>query len=119
MLKICCVRLQWVFSLSTLLFLYFYDELELVELLLVYGGWCVEHHVATAVVLWERYAVAYAVEPCHEAYEAVEAKGEASMRRRSVLEGVDKEAELRHGTLLGEAQYLEHLCLKGTVMDTQ
>ena len=41
------------------------------------------------------------------------------MRRSSVLESIDKETELSHGSLWGKAKNLEHLFLKASVMDTQ
>ena len=41
------------------------------------------------------------------------------MRRCSILEGVDEEAKLCHGTLGGESEYLKHLLLEVTVVDTQ
>ena len=41
------------------------------------------------------------------------------MGRCTILEGVHQEAELSLCTLLGKAQYLEHLLLKVGVMDTE
>ena len=41
------------------------------------------------------------------------------MRRCTVLEGVDEEAELGHSAFGREAQDLEHLLLQLAVVDTQ
>ena len=41
------------------------------------------------------------------------------MRRRTILESVDKESELCHSTLRGEAQNLEHLFLQLAIVDTE
>ena len=93
-------------------------ELELVELLGRDGRGAAGHDVATAVVLGEGDEVADAVDTAEEGAETVEAEGETGMWRRAVGEGVHEEAELCGGTLVGEAEGVEHLVLERAVVDT-
>ena len=55
---------------------------------------CVKHHIAAAIVLREGNAIAYRVETCHDRNKAVKTEGQTSVRRCSILEGVDEEAKL-------------------------
>ena len=94
-------------------------QLEFLQLLGVKLSRSIEHHVAPAVILREGDAVAYAIQTGHDAHEAVETEGEASMGRCAILESVDEEAELGHCPFWSKAQNVEHLGLQLPVVDTQ
>ena len=105
---------------QTMLFLtYVNPKLQFFKLFWIQFARSVEHYVASAVVLWEGYAVANGVKSGHDAYKAVEAEGKACVGWRTILEGVDEEAKLGHGTFGGEAKDIEHFLLKLAVVDTK
>src|SRR5574344_1645842 len=105
-------------NLMVLLFL-FYLQSEFFQLFCIYTGRCIEHDITPTVVLRECDTVTYAIKTGHYADKAVKAECKTGMRWRTILEGIDKESELCHGTFLREAQYLKHLSLKVSVMDTK
>ena len=76
------------------------------------------HDVTAAVILREGDEVADTILAAEQSAKAVEAEGEACVRRCAVLEGVHKESELFLGLLVSEAEGLEHLLLKLAIMDT-
>lgn len=62
--------------------------------------------------------VADGVVPAEQRDDPVEAEGDATVRRRAVVEGVQQEAELRGRLLLGEADRVERPLLHLALVDT-
>ena len=78
----------------------------------------VEHHVAALIVLGECDEVADALLSAEEGAETVKAECDASVRRSTVLESVDQEAEAVVRILMAEAEDLEHTLLYPGIVDT-
>ena len=93
-------------------------NLKLVQLLLGNRRRRAAHHIAAGVVLREGDEVANAVGATEERAETVEAEGQTSVRRCTVLKGTHQEAELLLRLFVGEAEGVEHLVLQGAVVDT-
>ena len=100
------------------LFLYVDCQAEFIQLLLVDNTRGIEHNIATAVVLGERYDIADAVKFSKEAYETVQAVCQTTMRRCAILEGVHEETELLLCLFGGEAEDFEYLLLQLGIVDT-
>ena len=93
-------------------------NLELVELSLVDGARCIDHHVATLVVLGECDGIADGIDFGKHRNDTIQAECKTSVRRCTILEGINQTAKLFHGLLLGEAKEFEHLLLQFRVVDT-
>ena len=67
--------------------------MEFIQLTLVNGGRCIQHHVPAAVVFRERNKVANGFTAANYCTQPVEAKSDAAMRRCSVFEGPKQKSE--------------------------
>ena len=85
--------------------------MKFVELCLVHKRGCIEHHIASGVILGEGDAVADAVEAGKEAHPAVESVGQTTVRRCAIFEGIHEETKLVLFLFGGKAQGLKYLCL--------
>ena len=93
-------------------------QTELVELGLVDLGRSVDHHVTALVVLREGDEVTDGLLAGEQCADTVETKCQTSVRRSTVLEGVDDESELIFSLLRTDAQNLEHSLLNLRIMDS-
>ena len=66
------------------------EDIEFVELCLFKWSRSIDHDITTRVVLREGNTVTDAVKTCKEAHEAVETVGQSTMRRSTILEGVEQ-----------------------------
>ena len=107
-----------IFDSPTLLSFQIQRNLQFIQLLLGNRRGRAAHHIAASVVLREGNEVADAVGATEKRAETVEAEGQTSVRRCSVLEGTHQEAELLLSLLVSEAEGVEHLVLQGAVVDT-
>ena len=94
------------------------SNLQLIQLLLSNRRRRTAHHIAAGVVLRESDEVADAVGTAEKRAEAVEAEGQTSVRRSTVLKSTHQEAKLLLSLLISETKRVEHLVLQGAVVDT-
>ena len=92
-------------------------DVQLAQLLLVDRARRVGEQVLGALRLRERDHVAQRLGPGHQHDEAVEADGDAAVRRRAVLQRVEQEAELGAAPPLVDLQRPEHLALHVGAVD--
>src|SRR5688572_32034349 len=92
--------------------------MQLPELLLRYRRGCAAHQVGRRLRLRERYHVADAVRARHEHDDAVEAERDTTVRRRTVSQRLEQEAEFLLRLFRADAEQLEHCRLHFLAMDT-
>src|SRR5579863_2480626 len=104
---------------STLLF---FDWLQLnseqIKLIRVYIRRSVGHQVLRLGRLREGDHFADRLLASEQRYDAIDAEGDAAMRRRSVGQRIEEEAEAAAPLLLAEAQHLEYAILQLLLVDS-
>src|SRR3954462_13517040 len=93
-------------------------DAELAQLLLMHRTRRMHQHVLRALRLRKGDNVADRFRAGHQRHQAVEAEGDAAVRRCAVWQVVEKEAELRSRFLVRDAERLEYLGLHVGAMDT-
>src|SRR5712691_7601905 len=86
-------------------------NMQLAQLLLVHGRRGMREQILRALRLWERDDVADGFGAGHHGDDAVQAEGDAPVRRRAVLKRFEQKAELLLRFLRPDRQRAEHLRL--------
>ena len=85
--------------------------MQFAQLLLTDSRRSADQQVLPALRLGESDDVANLIDASHQRHHAIDAEGDAAMRRRAVLQRVEQEAEFLLLILLADAKRLEHLRL--------
>src|SRR5574339_446591 len=86
-------------------------DMQLVELRRFHGRWCVGHHIAGRLVLWEGDDLPDIRLVGEQHDQPVNPGRHTTMRRRAILKGLDHVPELACDDLLREPQQFKDLAL--------
>src|SRR5260370_23695504 len=93
-------------------------DVELFELRGIDRARRAEHKVLVALGLWKCDDVADVLRARDSHHQAVDARGDATMRWHAVLEGVEQVPELREDPFAAHSKNLEDALLQSTLVDT-
>src|SRR3546814_19186902 len=85
--------------------------MQLTQLLLVDGRWRLRQQALRTLRFMKGNDVAYGFSAGHHGYQPIKAEGHAAMRRRSVLQSIEQEAELIARFFRADIQRTEHFAL--------
>src|SRR3546814_10580502 len=92
--------------------------MQLTQLLLVDGRWRLRQQALRTLRFREGNDVAYGFSAGHHGYQPIKAEGHAAMRRRSVLQSIEQEAELIARFFRADIQRTEHFALNLGAVNT-
>src|SRR3989337_1852601 len=107
----------WVYSERSCFSVKIQFNLQLLELLYVYGRWGLRHQVLCFLGLGKGDDIPDRRDPREQRYDPIKAKRDSPMGRRTVLERLQQKPELGLGLVRTDPQGREHLTLDVPTMD--